>query len=664
MPAQEEAFPRIQNASTPRIPVIVVGGGPAGLRAARQLSAAGKTVFLFNAESDRPYNRVKLTPLLAGDVQFGDILLPESFPGPGEVTVFHGTKVVKIDRDAKSVTTSDGGIWPYQKLILATGSVAHVPGIPGKEKSGVFTFRDSSDAASLMARSFSARDVVVVGGGLLGLEAARGMQRRGASVTIIEHEGRLMPRQLDAAAAEQLQARIEALGVTVRCGVAVAELLGEDRVESVRLKGDAPIPADTVILCTGVRANTWLARDSGLAANRGIMVNDAMQTTDPAIYAVGECCEHREVVYGLVGPGLEQADVAASQISGEPVEYTGTAPATKLKVLGADVFSAGPVETLEQEINTRSHVWCGLDGSYRRVFLTRGRLSGAMSVGPWDEVGKLQQSVSEGVLVYPWMIFRFRQSGRLWPQAHEDAVGRPPDAIVCNCTGVSCGLLRDAIARGAVTVEALRDETGASSVCGTCAPQLEELIEAGGPAKPLPMFRALLALSALAAVLALANALLPRVPAPDSWTLKSLVNFLWFDTVTKQWTGYTLLGLTVAAMLIGLRKRIRLFDRLGSYDSWRVIHLGIGVAAVVGLFIHTGFRPGSNLNFWLFFSFSAALIFGAISGLATGGDHKLRDQGLSTTRNPARRAPLWLHVIALWPLPVLLLLHVLTVYAF
>lgn len=658
------SLPEFSSVAETPLRTLVIGGGPVGLRVARQLVAAGRDAIVFNAESDQPYNRVKLTPLLAGDVQFGDILLPETFAGSGKVSVLHGMRVMRIDSAAHTVTTADGGIWGYDKLVLATGSSAHVPGIPGRHKSGVFTFRDSSDVASLLARSFSARHVVVVGGGLLGLEAARGMQRRGAHVTIVEHENRLMPRQLDATAAEHLRIRIAALGVDVLCGVAVAEIAGGDRVEQILLRGRDPLEADTVILCTGVRANVWLARDAGLAVSRGVMIGDTTKTSDPDIHAVGECAEHRDTVYGLVGPGLEQADVAAATIIGETRSYSGTAPATKLKVLGADVFSAGTVETLENERNTRSHVWEGADGGYRRIFVTRGRLSGAMSVGVWDEVGRVQQAVAEGAMVYPWMVFRYRQTGRLWPEADHDTATLPRDAIICNCTGISCGLLRDCIGRGAGSVAALRDETGASSVCGTCAPQLEELIDAGGPAKPVAMFRTLLALSALAVLLALANMMLPRVPAPDTWSVKSMVEWLWFDTVTKQWTGYGLLALTCAAMVLGLRKRVRWLDRLGGYDGWRVAHLGIGIAALVGLFAHTGFRPGDNLNFWLFFSFSATVILGAIAGLATGGDHELRDRGLSTARKPARRGPLWGHILLVWPLPVLLMLHVLTVYAY
>lgn len=642
-------------------PVIVIGGGPAGLRAAECLSARDRDVVVFSAEPVEPYNRVKLTPLLAGDVQFGDITLP--LPASHEYfSIQQPMRVRRIDREARKVITGDGGVWPYSDLIIATGSKAHVPGIPGRELSGVFTFRDSHDTQMLIARSFSARKVAVIGGGLLGLEAARGMQRRGAQVTVVEHENRLMPRQLDPEAARYLQSRIEALGVAVRCGEAVAEITGEHRVTGLRLRSGEEIDFDTVIICTGVRANTRLAKEAGLAANFGIMVDDQMRTGDPHIYAVGECAEHHEQVYGLVGPALEHAEIAASAICGDHETYDGSVTATKLKVLGADVFSAGPVEQLEVRKYTKSHSWS--DGiSYRRIFITSGRITGAIGVGEWPDVGRVQQAVNEASLIYPWQVFRFRQSGLLWSETEDDVASMPSSAIVCNCTGVTCGRLRGVISGGASDVETLRGETGAGSVCGTCVPILEELIDAGGPAKPVRWFRTLLWLSGLAVLLGLANALLPRVPIPSSYG-PDWRNWLWFDTIPKQWTGYILLGITLAAMVIGLRKRIRLFDRLGGFDCWRLVHLAIGVIALGGLFAHTGFRPGANLNFWLFASFCATLIFGAIAGLATGGDHSLRDRGLSKPANPARNAPLWLHILAVWPLPALLLLHVLVVYAF
>ena len=647
----------------PEPDIVVIGGGPVGARAAGALSAAGRGVTLLSLEAYQPYNRVKLTPLLSGDVQFGEITVPQTRDHNDHLTLHTGLRVTGIDRANRVVRTADGQIWPYAKLILATGSSAFVPNIPGHNLPGVYPFRTAADASALMARSISARRVVVIGGGLLGLEAARGMQRRQAHVTVVDHEARIMPRQLDAGAGALLAQRIEAIGVSVRTGVAVREIAGDARVDEVRLADGTALPCDTVIICTGVRANIDLARDAHLPIGRGIVVGDQMRTPDPDVYAIWECAEHGGLIHGLVGPGFEQADVAVADILGKPAQYRGSVPATKLKVIGAEVFSVGEVEQLEVRPGVSSHVW--QDGTrYRRVFLQAGRIVGAIAVGDWPQTSRVQNAVQQGATVYPWQVFRFRRHGDFWPDAEEDVSQLPDAATICNCTGVSCGRLRAAIAAGANTPEALGAATGAGNVCGSCLPLLDELVNAGGPPKPVRLFRGLLGLSLIAGLLALVLALLPRIPYPQSFDAESLTVWLWRDNIVKQWTGFILLGLTVAAMVIGLRKRLRFMDRLGSYDWWRMMHLGVGLLAAIGLVVHTGLRPGANLNLALFVVFTLTLIMGALAGLTTGGDHALRARRIGSARKPVRRIPTWVHVIAIWPLPLLLAAHVLASYAF
>jgi nitrite reductase (NADH) large subunit len=646
-----------------RLRVVVIGGGPVGARAATLLAGRGASVTLLSTEAFEPYNRVKLTPLLAGSVQFGEIVTPGlGVPGM-DLQIHTGMRATSIDRDQRLVTTADGQVWPYDKLVIATGSRAFVPGIPGRDLPGVYTFRSAEDASALLARSISARRVVVIGGGLLGLEAARGMQHRQADVTVVEHENRLMPRQLDAEAAALLEERIADLGVSLRTGVAVREIEGRDRVQAVHLATGEILPCDTVIVCTGVRANTDLARGAGLAFNHGIMVDDTLRTADPDIHAIGECAEHGGIVYGLVGPGYEQADIAVANIMGEGGRYSGSTPTTKLKVIGADVFSVGPIEQFEVAKNIQSHVWRGETG-YRRIFLRGGRLVGAVAVGEWDQASRVQSAVQGEARVFPWMVARFLKTGTIWVEGDEDITQLPAAATVCNCTGVTCGRLRDAMADGADSPEALSAATGAGTVCGSCRPLLDELVSAGGPPKPVRWYRAVLALSSSAAVIALVLAVAPPIPFPQRFDVDSLREWLWRDNIVRQWTGFILLGLTLAAMAIGLRKRLRITDRLGAYDGWRLVHLGVGGLAALALIVHTGLRPGDNLNLMLFVSFAATLIFGAAAGLATGGDHELRARRIGTARKPARRWPAWVHVAVIWPLPLLILAHVLTSYAF
>jgi len=662
----EAASPIQQNDDLPsEVPdVLVVGGGPVGMRVGQLLAQRGKSVVLLGEEAFEPYNRVRLTPLLGGDVQFGEIQLNQSGEAAEGFDIHSGTRVVSINREARQVVTADGAAWPYKSLVIATGSRAFVPRLEGTDLSGVYTFRTADDASALLARSFSARRVTVIGGGLLGLEAARGLSRRNCHVTVVEHEARLMPRQLDSVAAKGLRARIEALGVGVHTGVPVEKITGTTRVEAVHLGDGTVIESDTVVICTGVRANVDLARKSGLGFERGILVNDRMQTTDAQIYAVGECAQHDGHVAGLVGPGYAQAEVAAAAISGEgAAAYAGHLSATKLKVIGADVFSVGEVEQLEVRHNTVSHIWTS-DTAYRRIFLERGRLAGVIAIGPWDQASRMQDAAQDRTRVYPWMLYRFHRSGALWGEGEVETADLPDAATICNCTGVTCGQLRAAIADGAGSEDEMSAKTGAGTVCGTCKPLLAELVDAGAPPKPVVFSKPLLALSTIAVALALVPILFGYVPLPTSYDPESLRAWAWRDNIVKQWSGYILLGILCAAMVIGLRKRIRFLDRFGGYDGWRLVHIGIGLTAVFGFFAHTGFRLGANLNFALGLAFVLTLIMGALSGLATGGDHNLRANRIGTARKPFRRWPTWLHILAIWPLPVLILFHVLTVYAF
>lgn len=643
--------------------VLVIGGGPVGMRVGQILAARGTKTTILSEESHEPYNRVRLTALLAGDAQFGDILLNRKVDASQMLAIETNRRVVSIDRERGLVRTADGQEWPYTTLVIATGSRAFVPGIPGADLPGVYVYRTADDASALVARSFSSRKVTVLGGGLLGLEAARGLVGLGCAVTVVEHENRLMPRQLDYDAAQHLKTKIETLGVTVLTGTRIAEIRGDQRVSGLVLGDGTELEADTVIICAGVRANVDLARKAGLGFDRGILVNAQMQTADENIYAVGECAQFGTQVVGLVGPGYAQADAAAAAILGEPSAYEPSQPATKLKVIGADVFSIGPVEQLDASFRAKSHVWQSED-AYRRIFIDRGKLVGVIAVGAWEHASRMQEAAQNGATVYPWIFYRFRKTGSFWLDGEVELADLPAAATICNCTGVTCGQIRGAVAKGAATQEAISAATGAGTVCGTCKPLLEEMVDAGAPPKPVAFFKWLLGLSGVAVLLAMIPVLFGYVPMPASFDAESLRLWLWRDNIVKQWSGFILLGIMCGAMLIGLRKRFRFMDRLGGYDGWRLVHIGIGLITVAGFFAHTGFRLGTNWNLMLGIGFILTLIMGAAAGLATGGDHRLRAQGIGTARKPARRLPTWLHIFAIWPLPVLILFHVLTIYAY
>jgi nitrite reductase (NADH) large subunit len=640
-------------------PVVVIGAGPSGIRVSQELARRGLDVVLFNAERWLPYNRVKLTPMLCGDVQLGQVLQPLTFPGPGRVALYSGHSIVDVDRAARTVTSRFGRVWPYAKLVLCTGSRAHVPSIPGKELAGVFTFRNFDDVEKLLARSVRSRQAVVIGGGLLGLEAARGMSARGAETWVIEHERHLMARQLDTRAGALLARHMAALGLTVRTGCFVRRILGEGRVEAVALSDGEQVPFDTVILCTGIRANLELARDIGLAVGRGIKVSASLQTTDPDIYAVGECAEFQDHVYGLVGPGFEQALVAATHIAGEPANYAGSAPATKLKVAGTDVFSMGDVEQHEQRADVGSVAFESDGGKvYRKLVIQRGRVAGAIALGDWTEINRLQEAIRARAVLWPWQRARFARTGHIWPRRAPASVREwPRAATVCDCTGVTRGQIGDAIALGCSSLAEIRRDTGASTVCGSCGPLIGELLGAAPERKPVAAFRPVAVSSAVAALLALTTLLLPILPTAKSIEARGLADLLWLDGTWKQVSGYALLALGLAAGLLSLRKRA---VRKGAFATWRAVHAVVGAATLLALFVHTGFRLGSNLNLWLTIAFLGVALAGAAAGLATALEHRLPATAGQAAR--VRHLSFWLHLLALWPLPLLLAAHVLAVY--
>lgn len=645
-------------------PTLVIGAGPAGLRVAEELSRAGEPVVLFNAERWHPYNRIKLTPFLTGEVQIGQVYQPEP-AADVRISRYDGLRIREIDREGRVAVDDYGRTWPFSRLVIATGSRPHVPDIPGCTLDGVYTFRDFDDVERLVARAFRSTRTVVIGGGLLGLEAARGMSSKGVETWVLEHESRLLPRQLDQAAGDLVAAGMERLGITARTLTRVQAVEGNGRVERVVLSSGEVIPCDTVIVCAGVRANLEIARNAGLAVGRGITVDAHMRTDDPDIYAVGECAEFDGHCYGLVGPGLEQAQACVDHILGRKgVDYAGSVPATRLKVVGIDVFSMGEVEQIDDDPALTSVVWSDPQaGLYRRVIVRRGRAVGAIAIGKWAEINHLQQMIKARARISPWQQRRLRATGLLLKDAAPQSVRDWADAAtVCNCTGVTRGMLGQAMAAGCTTLGDLQRATCASTVCGTCQPLLQDLLGAEAKAEPVGWSTSLLVFSMLAAVLALVTVFTPAWPYSVSVQDKLRVDLLWIDPLIKQISGFTLLGFMVIAAVLGLRKRIKLFQRLGGYNGWRLVHGIVGALLIAGLFVHTGFHLGENLNSWLMGTFLALSVLGAVAGLVTSVEHRLLNGPLKGAKTAPRVLPTWAHILLLWPIPLLLAAHVATVY--
>lgn len=364
-------------------PLIIVGKGMAATRLVDELSqrALGRySIAVIGAEPRLAYNRVLLSPLLAGEIGATDIeLKPAAWWRARGVSTLYGRAVIAIDREARTIALEDGLSLPYAKLVLATGSSPLKPPFPGIDLPGVATFRDTADVELLRAHAERGARIVVIGGGLLGLEAAYGLSRAGGKVTLLHLVDRLMERQLDAEGAALLAYQMGKRGIAVRLNAATKAFVGRDKVEGVELADGSIVPADLVVIAIGVRPNTGLAKAAGLVTNRGILVDDGMASDDPAIFAIGECAEHRGQVYGLVEPAYEQARVLATRLAGKDASYAGSLLATNLKVSGVGVFSAGDFEAGEgdETVVLRDRA----AGIYRKFVLREGRLAGCILVG-------------------------------------------------------------------------------------------------------------------------------------------------------------------------------------------------------------------------------------------------------------------------------------------
>lgn len=642
-----------------KYPIVIIGSGPVGIRAVEELSERDPSlaISLYGEEPVMPYNRVKLSSFLAGIDDFEDIKIFPAIKDPSRLTTHFNCPIRQIDTPHKTVIRADGKRERYDKLVIATGSHAHVPSIPNINIAGVFTFRHLKDAETLKSRISSA--TIVLGGGLLGLEAARSLQKNGRQVTIIDHSINLMNRQLDKTAGDLLMRKVLGLGIEVILADGVARIIGAQCIEGVQLRSGRVLNCDTLLLAVGIRPNTELARQAGLKTIRGIAVNEKMQTSDPAIYAIGECAEFQGVTYGIVAPGFEQAIVMADNVTGRQNNYSGSIIATRLKVLDYPVFSMGQVAENEAGTPLKEHCYDDPANSiYRKLVLDGYRLTGCIALGDWNELSRIRAAIEQKQRLWPWQLKRFTSTGLLWADKDADSVVYwPESAIVCNCSQVTRGQLCSAINMGCNTVAALSVNTRAATVCGSCQSLLSDLL--GSQIKPVRAFKTLVCFSVLAFFTGCAYFIAPPIPFQKIATVEWFFDELWRNNLYKQISGYSLLVCSVLALLLSLRKRINSFQWL-DFGTWRITHVSMGLLALIILLIHTGLRFGENLNFYLMLSFSGLIVPGSLAGAVISLEHKI-SPGMA---RKLRARFLWLHTVLFWPLPVLLGFHILQTYYF
>ncbi|CAE7866524.1 nasD [Symbiodinium microadriaticum] len=482
--------------------LILVGNGMAGMRAVEELlkrDADSWQVTVFGAEPEVNYNRIMLSPVLAGEKTFDEIVInDQAWYDDNGVELIAGEKIIAIDRDGKTVTSDKGTTRGYDKLILGTGSDPFIIPVPGKDLPGVITFRDMVDVNAMLEAADSKERAIVIGGGLLGLEAANGLMKNGMDVTVIHLMDTLMERQLDQSAGYLLREELISRGMKIEMEASTTEVIeGEDgRAAGIKLKDGREIPADIVVMAVGIKPNVALAADAGLDVERGVKVNDQMFTSDPNILAVGECVEHRGLTYGLVAPLYEMAKVLADQLAGNlEAAYTGSVTSTKLKVTGIDLFSAGNFQGGDdcEDIVFRD----ASRGVYKRIVLKDDKIEGAVLYGDTGDGAWYFQMLKDAETVDDMrdtLIFgqAYQGGGQADPKAAVAALSM--DAEICGCNGVCKGDIVGAIeGEGLSDLNGVRAHTKASSSCGSCTGLVEDLLavtlgdefEAGPKIKPM-----------------------------------------------------------------------------------------------------------------------------------------------------------------------------------
>ena len=467
--------------------LVVVGNGMAGARAVEEVLARGGAelfdIVMFGDEPYGNYNRIMLSNILAKQQGYDEIYLNSiEWYAENGITLHAGARVTEIDRFAKVVKSANGVREPYDVLLIATGSRAFMPPIPGLHgadgalKPGVFGFRTIDDTNGMMGAAGDGRRAVVIGGGLLGLEAARGLQTHGCDVTVVHLSGHLMPQQLDPTGGAMLKASMEAMGITVLLNASTTEVLGETRVEGLTFKDGSSIPCDLLVVAAGIKPNAEIGVRCGLTVQRAIVVDNHMRSVDDMnVYVVGECAQHRGMVYGLVAPLWEQAKVFAEHVTGRDRDaaYHGSKLSTKLKVMGVELASMGvtePKEPQDEVIQFQEPA----RGTYKKLIVRDGRLVGGILMGDISKAAFLMQAFEKDSPLPDERLSLLFDLGAPPQKVTLDEM--PAEAQVCNCNGVTKAAIGAAVAEGAETLIAVMNATRAGKGCGSCKGLINDVV--------------------------------------------------------------------------------------------------------------------------------------------------------------------------------------------
>jgi nitrite reductase (NADH) large subunit len=465
--------------------LVVIGNGMAGIRTLEELLKLAPDMYditVFGAEPHPNYNRILLSPVLAGEQTFDDIVLNSlDWYAENGIRLHLGKEVTRIDRVQRRVIAADGTEAEYDRLLLATGSLPIILPVPGKDLKGVIGYRDIQDTQTMIDTAKVKKHAVVIGGGLLGLEAANGLKQRGMEVTVVHLAGWLLERQLDPVAGQLLERSLTDRGLKFRLNTSTTELLGNENgeVRAVKFSDGSEEPADLVVMAAGIRPNTQLAQAAGIHCTRGIVVSDTLQTYDPRVYAVGECASHRGIAYGLVAPLFEQAKICANHLASYGIGiYSGSVSSTKLKVTGIDLFSAG--NFMGGDGSEEIVLSDPAGGVYKKLVIKDDKLIGACLYGDTGDGGWYFKLLKDGARVderRDQLMFGEKALGDSGTAGQDRASAMSDSDEVCGCNGVCKGTIVKAInEQGLFTVDDVKKHTKAASSCGSCTGLVEQIL--------------------------------------------------------------------------------------------------------------------------------------------------------------------------------------------
>lgn len=468
-----------------KMKLVVIGNGMAGMRVVEELLKISPDLYDITVFGDEPYpnyNRIMLSPVLANEQTIDDIILnTREWYAENNIALHTEARINKIDRVKRIVTAENGETAEYDRLLIATGSKPFMPPIPGNGLDGVLGYRDIKDTNDMIAAAKKYKHAVVIGGGLLGLEAANGLSIQGMDVTVIHRNEWLLEKQLDKTAGIMLQKSLEAKGLKFHLNTNTETLVGNDegRVTSIKFKEGFELPADLVVFGVGIRPNYALAESAGIHCDRGIVVNDAMQTFDPRVYSVGECVNHRGISYGLVAPLFEMAKVCATHLANFGIgSYKGSVTSTKLKVTGIDLFSAGDFSGGDDTEEIVLHDAIG--GVYKKLVIQDDKIIGAVLYGDTADGSWYFQMLRDGKPIHEirdHLMFGQSAIGNTGQQGQDLAADMPDEMEVCGCNGVCKGSIVNAIqADGLFTLDDVKKQTKAGSSCGSCTGLVEQIL--------------------------------------------------------------------------------------------------------------------------------------------------------------------------------------------